>query len=115
MAVSTVNSALNKGTVLTTSLATMFTATAAKLIVDKLTVTNTTGTAATYTLHKVPSGGSAGASNQLIPARSVNGGSVDQCPELVGHTLEAGDFVQALASAGATLTLMASGRVVTGS
>lgn len=115
MAVTQINAVLNGGTQLTTSLVTLYTSSAKKTIVDKFTVTNTTGSAATFTLHRIPSGGTASNANMLIPARSVNGGAIDLVPELVGHSLEAGDFLQALASAGATLTVMASGRQITGS
>jgi len=115
MAVVSINAVLNPGTQLTTGLVTQYTSTAKKTIIDKWTITNTTGTAATFTLHKVSSGGTAGAANQLINARSINGGAVDMVPELVGHTLEPGDFIQIQASAGATLTSMGSGRQVTGS
>lgn len=115
MAVGQINAVLNAGTQLTTSLVTQYTSTSKKTIIDKWTITNTTGSAATFTLHKVPSGGTAADSNKLIPARSVNGGAIDQCPELVGHSLESGDFIQIVASAGTTLTSMGSGRHVTGS
>lgn len=84
-----------------------------RTIVDKFTATNTTGTAATLTIRLVPSGGSAGASNTVLSAKSLAAGETYNCPEVVGHVLEAGDFISTLAGTAAAITIRASGRQVT--
>src|SRR5690349_14220377 len=106
MAVTQINAVLNSGTQLTTSLVTQYTSTGKKTIIDKWTISNTTNGAVTFTLHKIPSGGTASDANKLINGRSVAAGGIDMCPELVGHSLEAGDFIQISAGANSSLTSM---------
>jgi len=115
MALTTVNATLFQGTQLTTSLVTLYTSTNKKTIIDKLTVVNTTGGAVTFTANLIASGGSASDANTMVITRSVAAGAADLCPELIGHTMEAGDFLQMKASAGSSLSARASGRQVTGS
>lgn len=89
---------------------TVYTSTGLRTIVDKLT-SYATG-AVDVTLRIVPSGGSAGASNALAK-KTFTAGESYTWPELVGHTLEAGDFISVLASAASTATLRIGGRKVT--
>jgi hypothetical protein len=77
-----------------------------------LTVTNTTGTARTVTIHLVPSGATASAANMVVSARNVAAGQSLVLPE-AAHVLESGGSIQALASNASALTLMASGAEVT--
>lgn len=91
---------------------TQYTSTGLKTIIDKFTVTNTTGGNVTFTANLVSSGGAAGAGNQIF-SRSILAGQCYTCPELVGHVLESGDFISTLAGAAASLTIRASGRQVT--
>lgn len=98
---------------LTTSDVTEYTAPSnTRTIIDKMTATNTTGTAATLTVNLVQSGGSAAATNAVISAQSVAAGATYTCPEAVGHILNPGDFISAKASTGAALTFRVSGREV---
>jgi hypothetical protein len=83
-----------------------------KTIIDKFDVCNTTTNAIPFTARIVPSGGTASSTNALLPAKSVAPGETYRCPEIVGHTLERGDFISTLAGA-AGLTVRASGRQVT--
>lgn len=82
---------------LTASAATYGTVVAAltKRIIRSASVTNTTAAPVALTLYLVPSGGTAGASNALISARSIAAGETYNCPELVGKGLNAGGFLQA--------------------
>lgn len=91
---------------------TQYTSTALKTIVDKFTVTNVTGSAATFALNLVPSGGAAGTSNLLI-SRTIQPAETYLCPEIVGHTLDAGDFLSTLSGTASALAIAASGRTVT--
>lgn len=107
---------LVSGSQLTASLATYYTTPAnTRTIITKLTLTNTTGTPRTVDIHLIPSGGSATASNQVVDAYLVPANDQKVVYEAVGHVLEAGGFLQAVADAATAVTIIASGvEVVTG-
>jgi hypothetical protein len=88
---------------------TYYTSTGLRTRIDKLTVTNPTAGAATVTIYLVPSGGSAGDSTTISKTKSVASLETWNCPDVVGHILEAGGTLQAVASAATTLTLAVSG------
>lgn len=92
---------------------TQYTATLCKAIIDKATVTNTTAGNVAFSCNLVASGGTAGASNLHIPARAISPGETYACPEIAGHTLEAGGFISTLAGAATSLTIRVSGREIT--
>jgi len=91
---------------------TQYTATAVKAIIDKATVTNTDSVNRTFSVNLVNSGGSAGNSNLIIDDKTVVPGEAYLCPELVGQTLEPGQFISTIASAATALTLRVSGREI---
>ena len=93
---------------------TQYTSTGLKTIIDKFTVTNTTAGNVTFAVNLVPSGGAAGSSN-LMFSKSILAGQTYTWPELIGHVLEAGDFISTLADAATSLTIRAAGRQVTAS
>ncbi len=95
------------------SATTYYTATNCTARVDSFTVTNTDSGAVTLTIHIVPLAGSASAANKIISAKSLAAGECYVCPEIVGKSLSAGAFIQALASSASKLTLHASGIEVT--
>lgn len=86
------------GAQLTASAATYGTTVGAltKRVVKSAQLCNTTAGAVACTVYLVPSGGTAGASNTYISARSIAAGETYNCPELIGQGLNAGGFVQAL-------------------
>ena len=86
--------------------------TSTRTIIDKLTATNTTGTAATITVKIIPAAGSAGASNTVVSAQSVAPGVTYLCPEVTGHILEAGEIVSTLAGTASAITIRMSGREI---
>lgn len=92
---------------------TQYTAVAKTTIIDKHTVTNTTGGGVAYTVNIVPSGSVASASNQVLPAKTIAAGETYHCPEVVGQVLNPGDFISTLAGAAASLTILANGREIT--
>lgn len=92
---------------------TQYTATAVKAIIDKFTVTNTSANNVTLSVNLVPSGGAASAANLVMDARTIAPDETYTCPELVGHVLEAGQFISTLASAATSLTIRCSGREIT--
>lgn len=105
--------ALVEGVQISNSATTYYTSTNVQTRIDKCTVCNTTAGALTFSIYKVASAGSAGATNTLISTRSINAGETYTCPEVVGHWLNSGDFLAAIASAATSLTLQASGIQVT--
>lgn len=100
---------LISGSQLTTSAATYYTATSVKARIDALVLTNTSAGAVTATVHLVPSGGSAGASNCILSARSLAAGESYVVPGALGQWLESGGTIQALASSATAITIVASG------
>ena len=96
------------------SVATEYTApVSTKAIVDKFTATNTDSGAQTISIHIVPSGGSASASNLITAALSIPAGESLDLPEMKNHVLAAGDFIAAVASVPNKVVIRASGREVT--
>ncbi len=75
-----------------------------KTEVKSITFSNTTASPITFALHFATSGDSVADSNQVIPEVSLAGNTfVQWCPN---HQLNAGDFIQAIASAsGVTLAI----------
>ena len=103
---------LQAGAVLTTSAAAYITGgSAQQAIIKRAVFTNTTGGAVTFTVYRVPSGGTAGATNEIIPARSIAANGTDLAPELANMVLGTGDTIQALAGAAASINVFASGYV----
>lgn len=78
----------------------------------KFTATNVTGTAATITVKLIPSGGSAGASNTITLTKSIEPGGFYTFPELIGHTLNAGDSLSILAGTASALVIRGTAREV---
>jgi len=98
---------------LTTSDVTQYTApTSTRAIIDKMTATNTTGTAATLTVNLVKLAGAAGVTNTVVSAQSIAAGATYVCPEVVGHILNPGDFISAKAGTATAITFRVSGREV---
>lgn len=92
---------------------TQYTSSAVKTIVDKFTVTNVSGSNATFAANLVISSGTAGASNNVLKARTIAPGEMYPCPELVGQMMEAGGFISTLAGTASALVISAAGRQIT--
>lgn len=98
------------GSQLTTSAATCYTAPPnTKARIDAMVATNTSAVAVTVTVHLVSQGGSAADSNVILKAKNLAAGESYTVREALGQWLEAGDMIQALASAATAVTLVASG------
>jgi hypothetical protein len=83
-----------------------------RTIIDKFTGTNTTGAAATLTVNLVVSAGAAAAGNTIVSAKTLQPGECYTFPEIVGHVLNAGDFISTIAGTAAAITIRASGREI---
>ena len=89
--------------------ATYYTAPAnTRALIKKLTFTNTTAGALTVTVHLLPSGGTASATNMLVSARNIGAGETYECFEAQGQVLQAGGLIQALASAATSISIQGS-------
>lgn len=82
-----------------------------RAIIDKMTATNTSVSAATISVWLVPSGGALGDSTLIVDAKSIAVGETYSFPELTGQILEASGNIYTGGTASA-LTIRASGRVL---
>jgi len=98
------------GAQLTASAATYYaTPTNTLTTISAMTLCNTTAEAVTATVYLVPSGGTAGADNTVLSARSLAAGESYNVSGAIGQTIPAGSTVQALAGSATSITLVASG------
>ena len=91
---------------------TQYTATGVRTIIDKFTGYNYSGAAVTLAVNLVASAGAAGAAN-LVTLKTLSAGETYTFPEIVGHVLNAGDFVSTLAGAATSIVIRISGREIT--
>ena len=77
--------------------------------IDRLTATNTTAAPITITVHLVPPGGSVGASNMIVNAKSIAASADESISTPAGHTLAAGGIIAVQAS-DPGLTIRCTGR-----
>lgn len=92
---------------------TLYTANGLRTILDKVSATNVSGSVVTVTVNLVPASSSAGGTNVIVSAKSLQAGESYGFPELVGHILNAGGFVSVLAGTAGAINLRISGREVT--
>lgn len=83
-----------------------------RTLIDKFTGYNSSGAGVVLSVKLVPSGGSAGASNLIIP-KTIPAGETYTFPEVVGHVLEPGGFISVLSGSASAVVIRASGREVT--
>ncbi len=101
---------LVSGSQLTTSVATYYTAPAAtKARIAAFTATNTSAGAVTITVHLVASAGSASDANVVADAIPLAAGETKAITGAIGHVMEAGGTIQALASAATSISIVVSG------
>ena len=91
---------------------TQYTAVNCKCIIDKFSVTNTSGSNVTFSVNLVQSLGTAGDSNLVLAEKSIFPNETYLCPELINQVLENGGFISTIASTASALTISASGREV---
>ena len=77
------------------------------------TVTNDAAVAKWISFHRVPSGGAVGDDNIIINAKVIGDKESYTLPEIVGHILEPGDLISAIAEAATQLTVHLSGIAIT--
>jgi len=85
-----------------------------RFIIDKVTIAAPAATTTSVTLKVVPAAGTAGASNVVMQAKTMTASDPTYtCPELVGHILNPGDFISAIATVASSVVFRMSGREVT--
>jgi hypothetical protein len=77
--------------------------------ISAATLTNSTATARLVTMYLVPAGGTPGAANMILSARTVAPGESYNVAQAIGQTIPAGATVQALCDAATAVTLVMSG------
>lgn len=91
---------------------TQYTASGVTTIIDKLTATNYSASAATISVNLVSPAGTSGNDNLIVKTKSLQAGECYTFPEIVGHVLPNGGFISTIASAASTINIRASGREV---
>ena len=92
---------------------TQYTATGVTTIIDKFTATNYSASAATISVNLVTVAGSAGNNNLITKTKTLQPAEVYTFPELVGQVLGVGDFISTIAGTASAINMRVSGREVT--
>lgn len=92
---------------------TQYTANGVTTIIDKFTATNYSATAATISVNLVTVAGSAGNANLITKTKTLQPSEVYTFPEIVGQVLNPGDFISTIAGTATSINIRASGREVT--
>jgi hypothetical protein len=92
---------------------TQYTANGVTTIIDKFTATNYSASAATISVNLVTVSGTAGDANLVTKAKTLQPSEVYTFPEIVGQVLRAGDFISTIAGTATAINMRASGREVT--
>ncbi len=91
---------------------TQYTATGVTTIIDKFTATNYSAAAATISVNLVTVAGSAGNLNLITKTKTLQPAEVYTFPELVGQVLNPGDFISTIAGTATSINMRVSGREV---
>lgn len=91
---------------------TQYTALNCTTIIDKCTFTNTSASNVLITVNLVTAFGVAGVDNRILGPRAIAPNETYAATELVGQTLNPGDFISTLAGTATSLTMRASGREI---
>ena len=92
---------------------TQYTANGVTTIIDKFTATNYSASAATISVNLVTVSGTAGDANLVTKTKTLQPSEVYTFPEIVGQVLRAGDFISTIAGTATSINMRASGREVT--
>ena len=92
---------------------TQYTANGVTTIIDKFTATNYSAAAATLSVNLVTVAGSAGNDNLIVKTKTLQAGETYTFPEIVGQTLSPGGFISTIAGTVSAINIRANGREVT--
>ncbi len=91
---------------------TQYTATGVTTIIDKFTATNYSAVAATISVNLVTVSFTAGNDNLITKTKTLQPAEVYTFPELVGQVLSPGAFISTIAGTATAINIRASGREV---
>jgi len=91
---------------------TQYTANNVTTIIDKFTATNYSATAAAISVNLVTVSFTAGNQNLISKTKTLQPAEVYTFPELVGQVLNPGDFISTLAGTATAINMRVSGREV---
>ncbi len=91
---------------------TQYTASGVTTIIDKFTATNYSASAATISVNLVTIADTAGNQNLITKTKTLQASEVYTFPELVGQVLNPGGFISTLAGTASAINIRASGREV---
>jgi uncharacterized membrane protein len=91
---------------------TQYTANNVTTIIDKFTATNYSATAAAISVNLVTVSGTAGNLNLISKTKTLQPAEVYTFPELVGQVLNPGDFISTIAGTATAINMRVSGREV---
>jgi hypothetical protein len=92
---------------------TQYTANGVTTIIDKFTATNYSATAATISVNLVTLAGSAGNDNLIVKTKTLQPSETYTFPEIVGFALRSGDFISTIAGTASAINIRSSGREIT--
>lgn len=92
--------------------ATQYTAAGVTTIIDKFTATNYSASAATISVNLVTVDSAAGNLNLITKTKTLQPSEVYTFPEIVGQVLGSGDFISTIAGTATAINIRASGREV---
>jgi hypothetical protein len=92
---------------------TQYTSTGVTTIIDKFTATNYSAAAATISVNLITVADSAGNDNLIVKTKTLQAGETYTFPEIVGQVLAPGGFISTIAGTASAVNIRASGRQVT--
>jgi len=92
---------------------TQYTSNNVTTIIDKITATNYSATAATISVNLVNPAGSAGNDNLIVKTKTLLPAETYTFPEIVGSALASGGFISTIAGTASAINIRASGRQIT--
>lgn len=85
----------------------------AKVVIDSFTLSNVSSAPVVFSCHLVNNSGTVDDENKVLPPVEVQPNETYLCPELLGQTLEDGQFISTLCDTADALVIRASGRLIT--
>ena len=92
---------------------TQYTASGVTTIIDKFTATNYSANAATISVNLVTLSDTAGNQNLIVKTKSLQPAETYTFPEIVGQILAPNGFISTIASTASAINIRASGREIT--
>jgi hypothetical protein len=92
---------------------TQYTANNVTTIIDKFTATNYSASAATISVNLVTVSGSAGNDNLIVKTKTLQPSETYTFPEIVGAALAPGGFISTIAGTATAINIRSNGREIT--